>query len=479
MTYQLGGQKHVFVDWDFVEPGYGLAGMGTDVAGSYEMPYGVKLAVHPPNIDSQPIIEPDRPWEPGHNWHTTIFEDDGRFRLYYRIWDVTGGQAGHAKSGRLAYAESEDGKTWVKPNVGTHDFNGSTENNVLELGRPARSPKVFKDPSAGPDERYKLVFREQVSGVNRVLGATSPDGLRWHVLDEPLMDGYHADTHNQIMYDEAKGKYIGYWRGWHPTGSTIGRRTIAYAETEDFTTWPVPQTIVWPDIDDGPTTDIYTNSYAPWPGAAAHLMFPSMYVRDVDVTELHLMTSRDGLRWERISRDPIVPVGPPGSGLDAGIYAGSGLVSIRPGEWSLPVSPQAITHNQQLIPEALRDRRHNGIICMASWRDDGWTSIEAESEGRFATSRFVFEGGSLVLNSWSNYGGEIRVELVEAPEEPRRVEFPPEPGRSFDDCDVITGDNLRHTVTWNGDPDLSAWAGKPVRLRFKLLRSRLHAMQVR
>ena len=142
----------------------------------------------------------------------------------------------------------------------------------------------------------------------------------------------------------------------------------------------------------------------------------------------------------------------------------------------MPVSPQAITHNQALYPDALHDRRHNGIVCLASWREDGWTSVEAESEGRFATSPFVFEGGNLVLNSWSNYGGELKVELAEAAGEPKRVEAAPVPGRTFDDCDVITGDNLSRTVTWKGDSDLSAWAGKPVRLRFRLHRSRLHAI---
>ena len=475
MTREFGTKKHVFVDWDLVEPGYGLAG-GAEGVRSYEMPYGVKLAVHPPNIDWDPIIEPDRPWEPDLNWHTTIFEDEGRFRLYYRIWDVTGGSGGHTESVRLAYAESEDGKTWVKPNVGTYDFEGSTDNNILELGRPAGSPMVFKDPSVGPDERYKLVFRGEVKGTREIWGATSPDGLRWNVLDEPLIVGYHADTHNQIMYDVAKGKYIGYWRGWDPMGTTDGRRTIAYAETEDFRTWPTPQSIVWPDVYDAPSTDIYTNSYRRWPGANAHLMFPCMYERDIDLLETHLMTSRDGQRWQRISRDPIIPAGPTGGGLDVGIYLGAGLVSIRPGEWSMPVSPQAITHNQALYPDALHDRRHNGIVCLASWREDGWTSVEAESEGRFATSPFVFEGGNLVLNSWSNYGGELKVELAEAAGEPKRVEAAPVPGRTFDDCDVITGDNLSRTVTWKGDSDLSAWAGKPVRLRFRLHRSRLHAI---
>ena len=474
---KLDGKKHVFVDWSLIEPGYGLK-WGGDAPGSYEMSHGMELNVHPPRIDWEPIIEADRPWEKNINWHTTIFEDEGRFRLYYRIWDLTGGDTGHADTFHLAYAESEDGVNWVKPNVGTFSFQGSTDNNIIHLDFPPGSPMVFKDPSASDDERYKLVFRGQIDGIHQIWGATSADGLRWNKLDEPLIVGYHSDTHNVFKYDEVRGKYIGYFRGWDPPGTTVGRRTIAYAETEDFTKWPTPKSIVWPDSHDGPHADIYTNSYAAWPDGNAHLTFPCMYERERDILEMHLFTSRDGLRWDRISRDPIIPQGPPGSGLSSGVWAGAGLVSINRGEWSMPISPQALTHNMSLFSKSQDNLPHRGFVCLATWREDGFTSIEAKSQGGFSTSPFTFSGSRLKLNSWSHYGGQIKVELVEAPDGPKLVEAPPVPGRSFAECDVVTGDNLSHTVTWNGDPDLSAWASKPVRLRFKLLRSRLHAMQV-
>ena len=90
---------------------------------------------------------------------------------------------------------------------------------------------------------------------------------------------------------------------------------------------------------------------------------------------------------------------------------------------------------------------------------------------------FIFEGGNLVLNSWRNYGGEIKVELAEVPEgQEKRDEAPPISGRSFDDCDVITGDNLSRTVPWNGNSDIAALARKLVRVRFKLRRSHMHAI---
>ena len=489
MTYEFGKKKRVFVDWDFIEPGYGLA-WGGDGPASWEMPYGIKLAVHSPRIDWEPLVKPDQPWEHDIEMHHSMFEDDGLYRLYYRIWDAKGRNGGHAVSPAhrlgitytLAYAESEDGVNWIKPNLGTHKFNGSTNNNIIHLGKPAGSPVVFKDPSADDNERYKLVFRSgDTGGGSYVWGATSSDGLHWDVIEKPIMSGYSSDTHNIVAYSEEKGKYVGYWRGRRPVDgeSPQIRRTIAYAETNDFRTWPRPKTVVGPDVHDSPDTDFYTNSYTPWPGADAHLLFPAVYERRKDLTELHMFTSRDGIAWQRISRDPVSPRGPPGSGMEAGVYAGVGMVSIKPGEWSMPIAPQSHTHNQCQYPEGVENLPHHGFVCLATWREDGFTSIEAESEGSFSTVPFVLKGGKLELSTWSNYGGAIKVELVEVLNERSRDYTPPVAGRSFDNCDVITGDNLHHKVTWNGESDISAWSGKLVRLRFKFLRSNLYAMQIK
>ena len=51
-------------------------------------------------------------------------------------------------------------------------------------------------------------------------------------------------------------------------------------------------------------------------------------------------------------------------------------------------------------------------------------------------------------------------------------------GKTFADCDAISGDHLETTISWNGASDLSAWVGKPVRLRVRMRRARLYALQV-
>ena len=157
--------------------------------------------------------------------------------------------------------------------------------------------------------------------------------------------------------------YCGYFRGWtnHSSGRAHGRRTIAYAETEDFRRWPIPETIVTTDVHDHPGADIYTNGYALWPDADAHLMFPAFFQREIDITQIQLLTSRDGVRWERHTREPLLGGGDPGTSgaprrdWTAGFFAGAGVISVRPDESSIAVIPCVRTHNNEYSrPENLQ-----------------------------------------------------------------------------------------------------------------------------
>ena len=194
MTYQpfqLGSQKHVFVDWDLIEPGYGLS-FGGDRPDSWEMPYGVRLRAHLPRLDRIPLVTADKPWESGNSLsglgvYSTLLEDEGRWRLYYDSGDLSGELEVDEDVGTqrvLAYAESSDGTHWVKPELGLVTYRGSRRNNLVfgldaSPGRDAHGATVFKDPSAPPPERYKMVHLGSHEGRFCVFGALSPDGLHW------------------------------------------------------------------------------------------------------------------------------------------------------------------------------------------------------------------------------------------------------------------------------------------------------------
>ena len=245
------------------------------------------------------------------------------------------------------------------------------------------------------------------------------------------------------------------------------------------------QTIYAADALDGPDTDIYTNAYTPWPDADAYLMFPAFYQRNADIVEIQMLTGRDGVNWERLTREPMAPGGEPGTPSEGGYYAGSGLVSYRPGEVSLPISATWHTHNEGHYGVTRTSGTHGGHWSTATWRTDGFVSLEARDAGSFATVPITFEGGKLTINAWTRFGGEISFELADASSE-HMGKFGQGvaaetataiSGRSFDDCDAFTGDSTCHTVTWNGESDISQWANRPMRLRVRMRRARLYAIQ--
>ncbi len=499
---KLDSKKHVFVDWSLVEPGYAVSwsdALGTE----WETPRGVRLKVEQPRVEAEPMVAIKEPWETSYTLHTTIFEDEGRYRLFYTCFNQLPGDTvsegdQNPYSYYLCYAESDDGVEWKKPTIGTVDWRGSTDNNIVygmdrALGRPVPTATVFKDPSAPPNERYKIIHRGKIKdGPTCVYGATSPDGLDWTAIEEPIIPDYFSDTQIVARYDEELGRYRGYFRGWskHATGSAHGRRTIAYAETEDFNHWPVPETIVTTDVHDHPGADIYTNAYAQWPDADAHLMFPAFYEREIDITQLQLMTSRDGVSWERHTREPFLGGGDPGTSgaptrdWTAGFFAGAGVVSTRPDESSIAITPCRRSHNNNQTdqPESLQQQHYPSVtggyaaeVTLASWRKDGFVCLDAAEDGYFATTPFVFKGGRLKLNGWSRYRGGINVELADSTNESHSF-AEPVPGRTFEDADEISGSDVDRTVTWNGESDLSQWEGKLVRLRFKMRRARLYSI---
>ena len=82
------------------------------------------------------------------------------------------------------------------------------------------------------------------------------------------------------------------------------------------------------------------------------------------------------------------------------------------------------------------------------------------------TTRLLsFAGRRLVINAEAE-NGTIAVELID--ESGRAL-----PGFGASDCDEFTGDEIRHTVTWNGKSDVEAHAGTAVEVRFHLQRARL------
>ena len=80
------------------------------------------------------ILITNKPWEGNTCAYYTIFQDGGKYRMYYRgsHWDEKAKRATHPEV--VCYAESTDGIHWQKPELGICEFGGSTANNIIWNG---------------------------------------------------------------------------------------------------------------------------------------------------------------------------------------------------------------------------------------------------------------------------------------------------------------------------------------------------------
>ena len=86
------------------------------------------------------------------------------------------------------------------------------------------------------------------------------------------------------------------------------------------------------------------------------------------------------------------------------------------------------------------------------------------------TRPLKFTGESLRLNFSTSAVGSIRVEI-------QNIDGRPIDGFTLDACSEIYGDQLDAPVAWRSGTDVSALAGKPIRLRLVLRDVDLYAFR--
>jgi hypothetical protein len=458
-----------------------------------ELAYGVELKIVEA-MKSEPLMVADKPWEHGELAYTSVMWHDGLYRMYY---GVIGGEE------RLCYAESEDGFEWVKPNLGIIEYQGSSANNICLTGLGSHCGCVFIDPTAKPEERYKnMAFSawwedgngqklDSDEGLRRfkikneakageetlpvsiecaMIGWVSPDGLHWTALPEPVLNEWH-DTNNIVTYDETKGKYVGYFRGFYG-----GRRAVSYGETDDFAHWPPTWLIHGAQIEDGPTTSVYACTYSRYPGNRnLHVMFPTIYRQTEDTMDTELAVSLDGLIWERHVGQPIIPHGAPGSDDEAFNYTGPQLLRCHDGKFRMIFHAGNQFHNEGYEPE-LRGGNYKGYYAWAEWEEDRLAGICAKEYGQM-TVLLPKCGSALLANYRTEDGGWIKFEMID------RVTWPPVQaeglaGYRFDDMDPMTGDQTKRLIKWGDISDLGSLRGTDAAVRVRMHKATLYAIAI-
>ena len=428
---------------------------------------GAEMRLHHPQ-PREVALNLDRPWEgPASGVNIVVMEDDGRYRMWY-----VGFTEGGARN--TAYAESEDGIHWERPELGIVEFAGSKNNNLVLQNATGWNLGAFKDGNPDPAyaDAYKAVARghELVDGRSTLRGLTSPDGLRWTVLDkDPIIfapDEPHPafDSPISSFWDAVRGHYVAYVRGVVPPGLRSIRRTVS----TDFRTWSVPEYI---DLGDSPTEQLYMSACTPYFRAPhVYLMFPNRYVRErtpVDgaarpgIAETVFMASRDGVHFSRRFMEAFIRPGPDTSNwYKHNMMAGVGVHPTGPAEISLYY---------------VENHGHPSVhIRRASLRTDGFVSVgSGYGGGELLTRPVTFTGNELVVNYATSVAGTLRLELQDR--EGRVVD-----GYGLADCDEIYGDEIGRVVKWRGGSDVGALAGQPVRVRFAMTKEvDVYSMQFR
>ena len=104
-------------------------------------------------------------------------------------------------------------------------------------------------------------------------------------------------------------------------------------------------------------------------------------------------------------------------------------------------------------------------------RTDGFVSARAVAkEGQLVTKPLVFDGSRLVVNYSTSAAGSLRVEI-------QQPDGTPIPEFSLQNCQTHVGDTIDGPISWRGTPDLKAWAGKPLRLRFVITQCDLYSFR--
>ena len=469
--------------------------------------------------DDSPILRPERPWEGNFMRPAKVIFDEQNqiFKMWYSASTINvhlekgkpvpGGAAGLQLDIRgevTCLATSQDGVHWERPSLGLVEFGGSSDNNILPERENLPTVPAFQDMrEKDPAKLYKalrMIGDTQTRGMQYEL-FYSPDGLDW----TPYEGNPVIDTGQEL------GRWAGRFQGWDPIRETYyvtmeashhwrgpyGKRLIGRAESPDMIHWSEPEIILVPDEKDYPDTEFYSMPVIPYEGVYVGLLW---IFRTTNVTHHpEIVFSRDGYHFQRNYREPFIPRGGARAEFDsASVYAQDIIVH---GDRILTYYIGTNSRSPEIALE-LGDRATEGIGLAVS-RLDGFVSLdsgkgwlvtdrtedelahiyaerqvfkEPESFSQMVTRPFRFTGARLHLNvsmapiAAGPGPGEVRVEIL-------RANYKRLPGYGFNDADPIKESGLDYKVSWNGSSDVSALAGKSVKLRFYFKNAKLYSFR--
>ena len=472
-----------------------------------------KPALHP-----EPVLTPSRD-DPeavdyiGAQFYGAVLHEQGKFRMWYYPQhlganpDMSPEQKELTKSwkygvwvGPVAYAESDDGIHWTKPNLGQLLFKGNRDNNGLDVPDALiEGVHVIRDDDdPDPDRRYKMICNVLPQAVPTIRTATSPDGIRWTAGPQSCIGG---DFLEEASFYRFNGLYfVNGQICYVPMGTDgrmIGRSGFVRVST-DFDHW-LPESaasFLLPDpADAGKTVEHLRRDEAhlgvgaaPFGNVLVGLYCP--WHNDEDdfgkiSGDFGLVVSNDGFAfrepikgyvWLGADESPVTPV--PGKNYPTVLCQGNGILNV--GDKTLIYYGRWRNIGRFKPGADLAWEDHYCETCLATLPRDRWGALRLVpgAEGGTVLSapvRLPKNGCDMALNADGAEG--MRVEVT-------GERFQPIPGLNGDGSGTVAGaGGLDLPVTWPGN-GLERLGGKTVRFRVHLRKTadtdpRLYAVYLR
>jgi hypothetical protein len=411
-------------------------------------------------VDLPVVLKPDRPWEITPPSPCAMVFSDGVFYDpkdgFFKMWYMAGYVAG------TGYATSRDGIRWEKPIL---DVVPGT--NLVQKGRRDSSTVWLDHAAKDPRERFKMGFYRD----GALLLSISPDGIHW---TEPVKSGPTGDR-TTFFYSPFREAWVYSLRAGIPGDPRVRR----YHEAKDFlggARWKsVEEPTLWVGADDldPPRVDLKTRCQL---YNLDCFPYESLLVGLFDIwrgqpkdrpkpNEICLGFSRDGFHWSRPDRRPFIPVSERQGDWNWGNVqsAGGGCLIVGRQLWFY-VSARAGVPGSATSGAC--------VTGLATLRRDGFASLDAGSDPGQVTTRPVrFRGKHLFVNA-DVRDGSLRAEVLD--EGGSAIE-----PFTLSNCETIgrmDGTELR--IRWRKAADLSAVAGRGVRLRFEVAGGKLYSFWV-
>ena len=413
-----------------------------------------------------PLFEEDKPWEKRFDnlYANVIYDNEEQlYKCWYSPFIVDNSSKGMTPEQRkevkyrapynremaICYATSKDGISWIKPELGLAEFEGSKANNILwrGSGTPSKDKEglwggphgsgILKDlREPDPNRRYKAFLKYGMLSV-----AFSPDGINWGPAIACPEANSAGDTHNNAIWAPTLGKYVGITREW---GKMFGRQ-VAWTSSVDFVNWEKIKIVL-----EGLDLNHQTYAMPVFYHGGVYIGLVAIHDQDADRVWTELTWSPDTKTWHRVlPGTPLIPNDGKEGDYDWGcVYPAA-----------CPVFLEEEIRLYYGGSDGLHTSWRNGFLCLATLRPDGFAGYMQEEGGEPATittAPIVSTKGTLRISTDVEQEGYVKVSVLD------------EHNELLAESELLNGSLSDGKVRWRDGFSFDELGNKSIQIQFEI-----------